>query len=161
VAKDRLDVVLRPSGEYVEATNHRANAPLGGAPSLRKENVTLAVLEATGGSSSLPPRPSLSPGCRWQIRQLQAGKGRTGLGHGQARQDRPDRRRSARLLLRRGGEATATPLGRRARSRTLGRGAQEAPDTRHDDRRGQSRARTAAAAQKAVRKRIEAHLCAG
>jgi transposase len=49
VAKDRLDVVLRPSGGYVEATNHRAGHPLGGAPSLRKENVALAVLEATGG----------------------------------------------------------------------------------------------------------------
>jgi hypothetical protein len=33
VAKDRLDVVLRPSGQYVEATNHRAGHPLGGASS--------------------------------------------------------------------------------------------------------------------------------
>ena len=33
VAKDRLDVVLRPSGQYVQATNHRAGHPLGGAPS--------------------------------------------------------------------------------------------------------------------------------
>jgi hypothetical protein len=50
VAKDRLEVVLRPSGRYVEATNHRAGHPLGGAPSVRKEDVALAVLEATGGS---------------------------------------------------------------------------------------------------------------
>ena len=48
VAKDRLDVVLRPSGEYVEATNDergiRSVVRL-----LRKENVALAILEATGG----------------------------------------------------------------------------------------------------------------
>src|SRR5215203_4170784 len=68
-------------------------------------------------------------------RQPQAGQGLR-QGHGQARQDRPDRRRGARPL-RRGGEAGAAPLGGRARPRTLGHGAQEAPDTRHDDRRGQ------------------------
>jgi transposase len=48
VAKDRLDVVLRPSGEYVESTNDergiRSVVRL-----LLKENVTLVVLEATGG----------------------------------------------------------------------------------------------------------------
>ena len=48
VAKDRLDVVLRPSGEYMEATNdERGIGSL--VRRLRKEDVTLAVLEATGG----------------------------------------------------------------------------------------------------------------
>jgi transposase len=48
VAKDRLDVVLRPSGQYVEGTNDE--------PGVRsvvrrpcKENVALEVLEGTGG----------------------------------------------------------------------------------------------------------------
>ena len=48
VAKDRLDVVLRPSGGYVEATNdERGIGSL--VRRLHKEDVTLAVLEATGG----------------------------------------------------------------------------------------------------------------
>ena len=47
VAKDRLDVVLRPSGEYLEATNdERGIRSVVGR--LRKEDVALAVLEATG-----------------------------------------------------------------------------------------------------------------
>ena len=65
VVKDRLDVVLRPSGGYVEATNDE-RAIRSVVRRLRKENVALAVLEATGGSSSPPPRPSLWPGCRWR-----------------------------------------------------------------------------------------------
>ena len=152
VAKDRLDVMLRPSGEYVEATNDERGIR-SVVRRLRKENVALAVLEATGGLEQ-PAAAALALGRgAGGDRQPQAGQGFR-QGHGQARQDRPDRRRGARPL-RRGGEAGAAPLGRRARPRTLGRGAQEAPDPRHDDRRGQSRARTA---PKAVRKRIEAHL---
>jgi transposase len=48
VAKDRLDVVLRPSGEYVEATNDEQGIR-SVVRRLRKEDVALAVLEATGG----------------------------------------------------------------------------------------------------------------
>jgi len=48
VAKDRLDVVLRPSGEHVEATNDERGIR-SVVRRLRKEDVALAVLEATGG----------------------------------------------------------------------------------------------------------------
>ena len=48
VAKDRLDVMLRPSGEYVEATNDERGIR-SVVRRLRKEDVALAVLEATGG----------------------------------------------------------------------------------------------------------------
>ena len=48
VAKDRLDVALRPSGEYMEATNDERGIR-SVVRRLRKENVTLVVLEATGG----------------------------------------------------------------------------------------------------------------
>jgi transposase len=48
VAKDRLDVVLRPSGKYLEATNDERGIR-SVVRRLRKENVALAVLEATGG----------------------------------------------------------------------------------------------------------------
>ena len=48
VAKDRLDVVLRPSGEYVEAANDERGIR-SVVRRLRKEHVALAVLEATGG----------------------------------------------------------------------------------------------------------------
>jgi len=48
VAKDRLDVVLRPSGEYVEATNDERGIR-SVVLRLRKDDVALAVLEATGG----------------------------------------------------------------------------------------------------------------
>jgi transposase len=48
VAKERLDVVLRPSGGYVEATNDERGIR-SVVRRLRKENVALAVLEATGG----------------------------------------------------------------------------------------------------------------
>jgi transposase len=48
VAKDRLDGVLRPSGEYVEATNDERGIR-SVVRRLRKEDVALAVLEATGG----------------------------------------------------------------------------------------------------------------
>ena len=47
VAKDRLDVVIRPSGEYLEATNDERG--IGSVVSrLRGENTALVVLEATG-----------------------------------------------------------------------------------------------------------------
>jgi transposase len=48
VAKDRLDVVLRPSGEYIEVPNDERGIR-SVVRGLRKENVALAVLEATGG----------------------------------------------------------------------------------------------------------------
>jgi transposase len=48
VAKDRLDVLLRPSGEYLEATNDERGIR-SVVRRLRKEDVALAVLEATGG----------------------------------------------------------------------------------------------------------------
>ena len=48
VAKDRLDVVLRPSGEYVEATNDERGIE-SVVSRLREENPALVVLEATGG----------------------------------------------------------------------------------------------------------------
>src|SRR5215207_2841555 len=48
VAKDRLDVVLRPSGGYVESTNDERGIE-SMVRRLRKEDVALAVLEATGG----------------------------------------------------------------------------------------------------------------
>ena len=48
VAKDRLDVVLRPTGEYLELENNdRDIRKL--VQRLRKENLDLVVLEATGG----------------------------------------------------------------------------------------------------------------
>jgi transposase len=48
VAKDRLDVVLRPGGGYVEATNDERGIR-SVVRRLRKEGVALAVLEATEG----------------------------------------------------------------------------------------------------------------
>jgi transposase len=48
VAKDRLDVMLRPSGEYVQATNDERGIR-SVVRRLPKEDVALAVLEATGG----------------------------------------------------------------------------------------------------------------
>src|SRR4051794_4329369 len=129
VAKDRLDVMLRPSGEYVEATNDERGIR-SVVRRLRKEDVALAVLEATGGTRAARRRGSCSGRGAGGHRQPQTGQGLARLGHGQAGQDRPDRRRGA-CPLRRGGEATATPLGRRTCPRTLGRGAQEAPDPRH------------------------------
>jgi len=48
VAKDRLDVVLRPTGEYMELQNNdTAIRKL--VQKLRKKNLDLVVLEATGG----------------------------------------------------------------------------------------------------------------
>src|SRR5215213_790152 len=69
VAKDRLDVMLRPSGGYVEATNDERGIR-SVVRRLRKENVALAVLEATGGLEPPPRRPSLSAGCRWRSSTL-------------------------------------------------------------------------------------------
>jgi hypothetical protein len=66
VAKDRLDVVLRPSGGYVEATNDERGI---------RSVVRLLCVRRTWrwryskppGDSSIPsPRPSLSPACRWR-----------------------------------------------------------------------------------------------
>lgn len=48
VAKDRLDVVLRPKGEYLEATNDERGIE-SVVRRLQERNVTLVVLEATGG----------------------------------------------------------------------------------------------------------------
>ena len=63
VAKDRLDVVLRPSGEYVEATNDERGIR-SVVRRLRKENVALAVLEATGGLEQPAAAVATgSPGC--------------------------------------------------------------------------------------------------
>ena len=48
VAKDRLDVVLRPSGKYLRTSNEERG--IGSLVSwLRQEDVALVVLEATGG----------------------------------------------------------------------------------------------------------------
>jgi transposase len=47
VAQDRLDVVLRPSGEYLEATNDEVG--IGSVVSRLRKDVDLVVLEATGG----------------------------------------------------------------------------------------------------------------
>ena len=52
----------RPSGQYVQAPNDERGISSVVRP-LRKKDVALTVLEATGGSSSLSPRISLWPGC--------------------------------------------------------------------------------------------------
>ena len=49
VAKDRLDVVLWPSGEYVEATNDERGIRSVVRRLRKEDDVALAVLEATGG----------------------------------------------------------------------------------------------------------------
>ena len=57
-AKDRLDVVLRPSGGYVGATNDEAGIR-SVVRRLRKGDVALwRYSKLPGGSSSPPPRPS-------------------------------------------------------------------------------------------------------
>jgi hypothetical protein len=66
VAKDRLDVVLRPSGEYLEATNHRAGHPRRWCAVCVRSTWRWRYSKPLGGSSSPPPRPLLSPGCRWR-----------------------------------------------------------------------------------------------
>jgi transposase len=123
---------------------------------VRKEDVALAVLEATGGllSARRGARPGREAGGEFvnprqlrDVRPLATGK--------LAREtDRIDA-----CVLAHFAEAlrpqSHAPWPRRARPRTLGRGTQEAPDPGHEDRRGQSRARTP---PKALRKRIEAHL---
>src|SRR4051812_26995705 len=48
VAKDHLDIVLRPTGEYLGTTNDERGIKAV-VRRLRKENVALVVLEATGG----------------------------------------------------------------------------------------------------------------
>jgi hypothetical protein len=57
-----------PAGRTIRGgRQRRAGHPLGGAPSLRKENVALwRYSKPPGGSSSPPPRPSLWAGCRWR-----------------------------------------------------------------------------------------------
>jgi transposase len=49
VAKDRLDVVLRPSGEYVEATNDERGIRSVVRRLQQKDVALVVVLEATGG----------------------------------------------------------------------------------------------------------------
>ncbi len=63
MAKDRLDVVLRPSGEYVEATNDERGIR-SVVRRLRKDDVALAVLEATGGLEQPPGGRLASDRCR-------------------------------------------------------------------------------------------------
>ena len=62
VAKDRLDVVLRPSGEYVQASTSRPPTTSGASGrwcvASGRRSLALVVLEATGGWSG-------PPGCRW------------------------------------------------------------------------------------------------
>jgi transposase len=135
VAKDRLDVVLRPSGEYVEATNDERGIR-SVVRRLRKENVALAVLEATGGLEQ-PAAAALAlagvPVAIVNPRQLRDFAKATGK---LAKTDRIDAAVLAHFV-RRGAEVGARPLWPwRARPRTLGRGAQEAPDPGHEDRRG-------------------------
>ena len=63
VAKDRLDVVIRPSGGYVEATNDERGIR-SEARRLQKKDVALAVLEATGGleqPAAAAPGTTMSP----------------------------------------------------------------------------------------------------
>ncbi len=137
VAKDRLDVVLRPSGGYVEATNDelwasarwcavcvRRERGAGGTRSHRGLEQPAAAALALGGVPVAIVNPR-------QLRDFAKATGKL------AKTDRIDA-----AVLAHFAEAVrpeprpAAPLGRRARPRTLGRGAQEAPDTRHDDRRG-------------------------
>ena len=143
VAKDRLDVVLRPSGEYLEATNDEPGIR-SVLRRLRREKPGAGRARSDRGME----RPAGVPVAIVNPRQVRR------EGHRQARQDRPDRRGGARPL-RRGGEAGAAPPGRRARPGSLRSAAQEAPDPRRNDRRGQQGALTA---PKALRKRIKAHL---
>jgi hypothetical protein len=135
VAKDRLDVVLRPSGQYMEATNHERGIR-SVVRRLRKENVALAVLQASGGLEQ-PAAATLAlagvPVAIVNPRQLRDFAKATGK---LAKTDRIDAAVLAHFV-RRGAEVGARPLWPwRARPRTLGRGAQEAPDPGHEDRRG-------------------------
>jgi len=152
VAKDRLDVVLRPSGEYVEATNDERGIR-SVVRRLRKENLALAVLEATGGleqpaAAALAlfgvPVAIVNPRQVRDVRGLATGKlaktdriDATVLAHF-AEAVRPDPRPLADKHAR---ELSAVVLRRR---QILAMTTAEA-----------NRARTA---PKAVRKRIEAHL---
>src|SRR5215210_1186876 len=49
VAKDRLDVVLRPTGEYLGTTNDERGIKAVVLHLRKQEEITLVVLEATGG----------------------------------------------------------------------------------------------------------------
>src|SRR5215213_10229514 len=130
----------------------RAGHPLGGAPSAKGERGAGSTRSHRGARAARRRGPRSRRGAGGD-RQPQAGQGLR-QGHRQARQDRPDRRRGARPL-RRGGEAGATPLGRRARPRTLGRVVLRRRQILAMTTAEANRARTA---PKAVRKRIEAHL---
>jgi len=152
VAKDRLDVVLRPSGQYVEATNDERGIR-SVVRRLRKEDVALAVLEATGGleqpaaaALALAGVPVAIVNPR-QIRDFAKATGKLAktdridaavLAHFFAEAVRPQPRPLAEEHVR---ELSAVVLRRR---QILAMRTAEA-----------NRARTA---PKAVRKRIEAHL---
>jgi transposase len=49
VAKDRLDVVLRPTGEYLGTTNDERGIKAVVRHLRKQEEIALVVLEATGG----------------------------------------------------------------------------------------------------------------
>lgn len=124
VAKDRLDVVLRPSGEYVEATNDERGI-CSVVRRLQEKDVALVVLEATGGfeqpaAAALAGVPVAIVNPR-QVRDFAKATGKL------AKTDRID----AAVLAHFAEAVRPEP-----RPRTLGRGAQEAPDPSHDDRRG-------------------------
>jgi transposase len=152
VAKDHLDVVLRPSGEYIEATNDERGIR-SVVRRLRKENVALAVLAATGGIEQPAAAALALAGVEVAIvnpRQLRDFAKATGklaktdridaavLAHFFAEAVRPEPRPLADEHAR---ELSAVVLRRR---QILAMTTAEA-----------NRARTA---PKAVRKRIEAHL---
>jgi transposase len=65
VAKDRLDVMLRPSGQYLVATNDERGIR-SVVRRLRKEDVALAVLEATGGLEQPVAAALALGGGRWR-----------------------------------------------------------------------------------------------
>jgi transposase len=140
VAKDRLDVVLRPSGEYAEATNDERGIR-SVVRRLRKENVALAVLQATGGlerpaaaALALAGVPVAIVNPR-QVRDFARATGKL------AKTDRIDAAVLALFAEEHARELSAVVLRRR---QILAMTTAEA-----------NRARTA---PKAVRKRIEAHL---
>jgi signal transduction histidine kinase len=68
VAKDRLDVVLRPSGEHVEATNDERGIR-SVVHRLHKENVALTVLEATVLASGTPLPAPADTLLGWTVRE--------------------------------------------------------------------------------------------
>ena len=142
--KDRLDVVLWPSGEYVEATNDERGIRLRRrwcAVCVRR-TWRWAVLESHRGAPAARrrrgPRPRRRRGGGGD-RQPQAGRdqGHTRLGHGLGLAKRPSGS-TPRCALAHFAEAVrpeshAPCWPRRARPRTLGRGVlrRQAPDPSH------------------------------